>query len=261
MDQRKAGAETSKPAQSEDGFPGRGGGEGGKGPSACRGSESRSLVEAGYGCRRSASHRGIVVSHERTVTATFVPFLLVLSWLAAAPAPQPAPSAVDLARNLQQKYEQVRDFSADFEHIYEGGVLRKKLTERGTLLVKKPGMMRWVYTSPEKKEFVSDGRTLYAYVPADKQVIVSTVPPADEASSPAMFLAGKGSIQRDFTPRIAAAAGLAASELALELVPRTRQNEYRLDRPGRRSRHASDPEADHRRLTRGDLNVCLHEAA
>jgi outer membrane lipoprotein carrier protein len=167
-----------------------------------------------------------VVSLERTVTAAFVPFLLVLSWLAAPPAPQAAPAAVDLARNVQRKYEQVRDFSADFEHIYEGGVLRKKLTERGTLLVKKPGMMRWVYTSPEKKEFVSDGRTLYAYVPADKQVIVSTVLPADEASSPAMFLAGKGSIQRDFTPRIAAAEGLAASEVALELVPRTRQNEY-----------------------------------
>ena len=167
-----------------------------------------------------------MVWHERTVTATFVPFLLVLSWLAAAPTPQASPSAADLARNLQRKYEQVRDFSSDFEHTYEGGVLRKKLTERGTLLVKKPGMMRWVYTNPEKKEFVSDGRTLYSYVPADRQVIVSAVPPADEASSPAMFLAGKGSIQRDFTPRIAAAAGLAASEIALELVPRTRQNEY-----------------------------------
>jgi outer membrane lipoprotein carrier protein len=161
----------------------------------------------------------------RIATVT-VPFLIVLSWLAAGPPPQAPLAAADLARNVQRKYEQVRDFSADFEHIYEGGVLRKKLTERGTLLVKKPGMMRWIYTSPEKKEFVSNGRTLYSYVPADRQVIVSTVPPADEASSPAMFLAGKGSIQRDFTPRLAAAEGLAASEVALELVPRTRQNEY-----------------------------------
>ncbi len=141
-------------------------------------------------------------------------------------AHQAAPSATDFARSLQRKYEQVRDFSADFEHIYEGGVLRKKLTERGTLLVKKPGMMRWTYTSPEKKEFVSDGRTLYSYVPADRQVIVSTVPPADEASSPAMFLAGKGSIQRDFTPRSPRPQGLAASEVALKLVPRSQQNDY-----------------------------------
>jgi len=63
-------------------------------------------------------------------------------------------------------------------------------------------------------------------VPADKQVIVGAVAAADEASSAAMFLAGKGSILRDFTPRLAAAAGLAASEVALELRPRTRQNEY-----------------------------------
>jgi outer membrane lipoprotein carrier protein len=151
--------------------------------------------------------------------------LLVLSWFIPGAAQQPAPSAADLARNLQRKYELVRDFSADFEHIYEGGVLRKKLTERGTLLVKKPGMMRWTYTSPERKEFVSDGRTLYSYVPEDRQVIVSTVPPADEAGSPAMFLAGKGNIQRDYTPRLAAAAGLTASDVALELVPRAPQND------------------------------------
>ncbi len=156
----------------------------------------------------------------------FVRFLLVLSWLAAGPPPQALPSAADLARNLQRKYDLVRDFSADFEHVYEGGVLRKKLTERGTLLVKKPGMMRWTYTSPERKEFVSDGRTLYLYVPEDRQVIVSTVPPADEAGSPAMFLAGKGNIQRDYTPSLAAAAGLAASDVALELAPRAPQNDY-----------------------------------
>jgi outer membrane lipoprotein carrier protein len=155
-----------------------------------------------------------------------IPLLLVLSWLAAAPGPQSPASAADLARNLQRKYEQVRDFSADFEHTYEGGVLRKKITERGTLLVKKPGMMRWTYTSPEKKEFVSDGRSLYSYVPADRQVIVGQVTPADEASSPALFLAGKGNIQRDFTPRMAAARDLAATDVALELVPKAPQRDY-----------------------------------
>jgi len=155
-----------------------------------------------------------------------VPILIVLSCLAPVPEPQPAPSAAEIARNLQRKYDLVRDFSADFEHVYEGGVLRKKLSERGTVLVKKPGMMRWDYTSPEKKEFVSDGRKLYSYVPEDKQVIVSAVPPADEASSPALFLAGKGDILRDFTPSLASLPGLTASDVALKLVPRTPQREY-----------------------------------
>jgi outer membrane lipoprotein carrier protein len=145
---------------------------------------------------------------------------------AAAAQAQPAPDAATLARNLQRKYEQVRDFSADFEHLYVGGVLKKKITERGTVLVKKPGMMRWTYTSPEKKEFVSDGQKLYSYVPEDRQVMVSAVPPADEASSPAMFLAGKGNLVRDFKASLGDVQGLAPSEVALKLVPATAQRDY-----------------------------------
>ncbi len=151
---------------------------------------------------------------------------LTAVFLGALPAQVQPQTAVDLARNLQRKYEQVRDFSADFEHIYEGGVLKKKITEKGVLLVKKPGMMRWTYTTPEKKEFVSDGRKLYSYVPEDREVVVSTVPAADEASSPALFLAGKGNILRDFTPSFASVPDLAAADVALKLVPTAPQREY-----------------------------------
>lgn len=159
------------------------------------------------------------------MNTVLVPILLILSILSAEQAPQ-SQSAAEVARNVQRRYDQVRDFTADFEHSYEGGVLKKKLVERGTVLVKKPGMMRWTYTSPEKKEFVSDGRTLYSYVPQDRQVVVSTVPAADEASSAAMFLAGKGDIRRDFGAAFAPVPGLAASDVALELVPRTAQRDY-----------------------------------
>jgi outer membrane lipoprotein carrier protein len=152
--------------------------------------------------------------------------LLVLLSAFPLSGPQPPPSAADIARDLQRRYEQVRDFSADFEHVYEGGVLGKRIIERGTLLVKKPGMMRWVYTSPEKKEFVSDGRKLYSYLPEDRQVMVSSVTPADEASSPALFLAGKGNILRDFTASLAAVPAVAPDEVALKLVPTTPERDY-----------------------------------
>ena len=55
-----------------------------------------------------------------------------------------------------------------------------------------PGKMRWAYTAPEEKLFVSDGRKLYAWVPADRQVTVSTLPQANEAATPALFLMGRG---------------------------------------------------------------------
>lgn len=142
----------------------------------------------------------------------------------------PPSNANALARALQKKYDTVRDFSADFSHTYEGGVLRKKITEHGTVLIKKPGMMRWAYTAPDEKMFVSDGRKLYSYVRADKQVTVTTMPTADEATTAVLFLAGKGSLIRDFDvsyadPKLTAAAGVPSSD-ALKLVPKQRQSEY-----------------------------------
>jgi outer membrane lipoprotein carrier protein len=137
------------------------------------------------------------------------------------------PTPGEVAQALQKRIESVRDFSADFVHVYEGGVLKKQVTERGRLLVKKPGKMRWEYTAPEAKTFVSDGVKLYSYVPADKQVLVSPVPADDEATTATLFLAGKGSLTRDFGASFAdLPAGLPAGSRTLKLVPKFRQRDY-----------------------------------
>src|SRR5262249_11123365 len=68
---------------------------------------------------------------------------------ATAAARAADPTAPELAQALQKKYDGIKDFSADFTHAYEGGVLKKQVTERGHLLVKKPGKMRWDYTAPD----------------------------------------------------------------------------------------------------------------
>ena len=136
-------------------------------------------------------------------------------------------TAPELASALQRKYDGIKDFSADFSHDYEGGVLRKKITERGHLLVKKPGKMRWDYSAPETKQFVSDGVKMYSYIPQDKQVIVSTVPPDEDAPTPTLFLAGKGSVTRDFTPSLVdAPPGMPAGSRTLKLIPKARQRDY-----------------------------------
>jgi len=150
--------------------------------------------------------------------------LLTIAVVGAAAAP---PTASELAAALQRKYDGVKDFAADFVHAYEGGVLRKQITERGKLQVKKPGKMRWEYTAPEEKLFVSDGVKMYSYIKQDKQVIVSDVPAADQATTPTLFLAGKGSLTRDFTPSLVdAPAGSPPGSQGLKLVPKTRQREY-----------------------------------
>src|SRR5471032_3647136 len=136
-------------------------------------------------------------------------------------------TAPELAAALQRKYDGIKDFSADFSHAYEGGVLHKTITERGHLLVKKPGKMRWDYSTPETKQFVSDGVKMYSYIPQDKQVIVASVPPDEDAPTPTLFLAGKGSLTRDFTPSLVdAPAGMPAGSRALKLIPKARQRDY-----------------------------------
>src|SRR5215467_1088004 len=139
---------------------------------------------------------------------------------AAAPLRGAEPAAAELAQSLQKKYDTIRDFSADFVHSYRSGALRKQLTEKGHLLIKKPGKMRWEYTSPEQKLFVSDGSEMYSYIPQDKQVIVATIPPEDQATTPTLFLAGKGNLTRDFTPSLSELPpGMPATARALKLVP------------------------------------------
>jgi outer membrane lipoprotein carrier protein len=150
-----------------------------------------------------------------------------LSVCLLATSAQAQQSPAELAQALQRKYNTVRDFSTDFVHTYRGGVLRKQLVEKGRLLIKKPGKMRWEYSSPERKQFVSDGVKVYSYIPADKQVIVGTVPQDDTAATPALFLAGKGDLTRDFTPSWGQVPdGSASGTLALKLVPRTPQPDY-----------------------------------
>ncbi len=139
-------------------------------------------------------------------------------------AQSPTPDTV--ARDLQRKYDRVTDFSADFVHSYRGGVLKQQATERGTLLVKKPGKMRWEYTAPEKKLFVSDGHKIYSYIPQDRQVIVGTMPRDEHAPTPALFLTGKGDITRDFNASFDKVAEAQPGSFVLKLTPKRREPEY-----------------------------------
>ena len=153
--------------------------------------------------------------------------MLPLILAAAVAISVPDTDAAQLAQALQKKYDGIKDFSAEFVHTYQGGVLHKQITERGRLLIKKPGKMRWEYTAPEQKLFVSDGVKMYSYLPQDKQVVIASVPPEDQATTPTLFLAGKGSLPRDFTASVVdTPAGMPAGTEALKLVPKKQQQDY-----------------------------------
>src|SRR5690242_14363394 len=109
----------------------------------------------------------------RILTTAVALALIVSGTIDSRAADQTAP---ELAQALQKRYDGIKDFSADFVHTYKGGALKKTLSEKGRVQIKKPGRMRWDYTAPEAKLFVSDGTKVYFYIPAEKQVLVSPVP-------------------------------------------------------------------------------------
>ena len=53
-------------------------------------------------------------------------------------------TAADVADAVQHRYDSVKDFSSDFVQVYQSAALKKQMApERGRLLIKKPGRMRW----------------------------------------------------------------------------------------------------------------------
>jgi outer membrane lipoprotein carrier protein len=90
--------------------------------------------------------------------------------------------------------------------------------------VKKPGKMRWVYTNPEPKEFVSDGVKIYSHLPQDRQVLVADVPSGSSATTPTLFLAGKGDISRDYVAALVDSP--VPGSIGLKLTPRKSEPEF-----------------------------------
>ena len=151
----------------------------------------------------------------------------ILLWfpVAAATGALSQDSPQQVASALQARYDNIRDFTADFTQQYDSSIFRKKkLLERGKVQIKKPGKMRWDYTAPEKKLFVSDGSYTYLFVPADNHVTQSPVPKEDEATTALLFLVGKGNLTRDFT--VSFLPGAPADTFGLRLEPKLPDRDY-----------------------------------
>lgn len=101
-----------------------------------------------------------------------------------------------LINGLQTKYNRLSSLSADFVQIYNSGSQTRR--ESGRMLLKKPGKMRWDYTSPEAKLFISDGKWLYEYVPAERYASRTTIKNSGDLRAPFAFLLGRGNLRRDF---------------------------------------------------------------
>jgi outer membrane lipoprotein carrier protein len=112
--------------------------------------------------------------------------------------PEPKVDSSTLVEGVERLFARMNDYSSDFVQISQDP-LNRRLEEAGHVYLKRSRMMRWEYKSPEESYFISDGKTVYFYVPADKQVNKEAVKDTFDDRMPLMFLLGKSDLRSEFT--------------------------------------------------------------
>jgi outer membrane lipoprotein carrier protein len=175
-----------------------------------RPSTSSSKPWKSWDCRRRA-HPG------RRVAVALVLSLLLPAGVAAA-----STAALDEAvQRLEAAYKAIRDLKAGFQQAAFNRTLNQTLEAKGTLYLKKPGKLRWEYTTPTPQVVVSDGQRLWVYTPELKQVNVTDAP-GGLVGPAGSFLQGLGQVREHFQARFLNPAQPADSDglLVFDLTPK-----------------------------------------
>ena len=124
------------------------------------------------------------------ISPAFLAVILVSSSLFAQP------DVHAIADKVDQRYNHLQTLEAQFSETYSGAGMTR--TEKGTLMLKKPGRMRWDYEQPRPKMFLTDGTTAWFYVPGERQVRRAPVKQIDDLRSPLRYLLGKTKLEKEF---------------------------------------------------------------
>jgi outer membrane lipoprotein carrier protein len=100
-----------------------------------------------------------------------------------------------LVRKVDDHYNHLSSLRAHYTEHYSGMGMDR--TEEGTLLLKKPGRMRWSYAAPVGKVFVLDGKFAWFYTPGDAQATRVPAKQLDDLRSPLRFLLGHTQLRKE----------------------------------------------------------------
>jgi outer membrane lipoprotein carrier protein len=103
-----------------------------------------------------------------------------------------------LLKSVESRYNHAQSLKLDFSETYVGIGHAPSHVESGTLYLRKPGRMRWEYSAPAGKLFVSDGKDVFLYTPDQHRVEKSRLKESDDLRAPMAFLLGKLDFGREF---------------------------------------------------------------
>ena len=110
------------------------------------------------------------------------------------------PAESDLSRQLkavESRYNNAKSLQVLFHEEYTpSGRMHK--SDAGTLTLSKPGLMRWEYSQPKGKLWISDGKTSYKFFPDENRVERGPIKGSEDLGAPLAFLLGKLDFQKEF---------------------------------------------------------------
>ncbi len=126
-------------------------------------------------------------------------FCLFLCFFPALTVCGAEPDPMEIARRTQDIYENTVSFQADFQQISSiSGMSQRTRKGNGTMVIQKPGLLRWDYISPDKQVLVSDGEIFSLYFSSENQMIMTPAREYLQEDITYNFFSGKGDVLRDF---------------------------------------------------------------
>jgi outer membrane lipoprotein carrier protein len=132
--------------------------------------------------------------------------------LAAADANDDAAKTLDA---VQKRYDSVQDLRASFAQSSFSAALGKETEAHGTVLVKRPGKMRWEYGKPDGRVIVLDGSAIRIWNPEEKQLQIAALSAANVSPTALGFLMGQAVLRDSFDAKPISEPGRAERGLLL----------------------------------------------
>ncbi len=153
----------------------------------------------------------------RLVTTGVISMMLLLGMVSVASGEKG--SGLDqVLHGVNEHYANVTAIQCSFEqeNQYLGG---ENFVQKGTLLIQRPAKMKWDYTSPSLRQFISDGESLWVYHPDEKRAFVMNDLDSGDQARMFGFILGLEDVRSQFTVTLLPEPG-EGGRIRLQLVPK-----------------------------------------
>jgi outer membrane lipoprotein carrier protein len=128
-----------------------------------------------------------------------------------------------LLKSVESRYNRAKTLQVVFHEEYtpQG---KPRRSESGTLMLRKPRLMRWDYDQPKGKLFVSDGKYLWLYTPSENRAEKMKFQETEDLRAPLAFLLGKLNFEKEFRNlegRLDGAEGASGTDMRIKAEPKT----------------------------------------